>query len=149
METKKTVKPVQVDYKCPKCKQGYLRPTGTVLSTYPARFPHKCNNFYCDYMETFSDKQYPYLEYVDVDEQEPELWVVKYGFPESDSNPNQKSIYFSTFALNAVEAKYKAFQNKTFLDLINFRSFKKDLIVVYNPDDKEKENLKINDVVMY
>ena len=147
METRKDVKTVQVDYKCPKCNNGYLRPTGIVYSTYPAQFPHRCNNKNCDYGETFTDKQYPYMDFVDVDTIEPELWVVKYGFPESDSS-NQKSIYFSTFALSANEAKSKAFQNKTFLELINFRNFNKELIVVYNPDDKEKQLLKIDDTIM-
>jgi hypothetical protein len=146
METRKDVKTVQVDFKCPKCNVGFLRPTGVVYSTYPAKFPHKCNH--CDYNETFTDKQYPYMDFVDVDTIELELWVVKYGYPESDTNPNQKSIYFSTFALSANEAKSKAFQNKTFLELINFRNFNKELIVVYRPDDKEKQLLKIDDTIM-
>lgn len=149
MEIKNEVKSVQVDYRCPECKIGFLRPTGIVYSTYPPKFPHKCNNINCNYMETFTDKKYPYVEYVNVSEQEPELWVVKYGYPESDTVPSKSSIYFSTFALNAGEAKYKAFQNKRFLDLINFSKFNKEYICVYMPDDKEKENLKINDVVMY
>ena len=65
METRKEVKQVQVDYQCPKCKKGYLRPTGMALTTYPPQFPHKCNN--CDYMETFRDKQYPYIDYEEID----------------------------------------------------------------------------------
>jgi len=62
-ETRKEVKQVQVDYRCPKCNKGYLRPTETVFSTYPPQFPHKCNN--CDYMETFS-KQYPHIDYEEI-----------------------------------------------------------------------------------
>ncbi len=67
METRKEVKQVQVDYRCPKCKNGYLRPTGTVLNSNPPQFPHKCNN--CDYMETFRDKQYPYIDYEEITNQ--------------------------------------------------------------------------------
>ncbi len=53
METKKEVKVFMVDYKCPKCEIGYLRPTGTILSTYPPQIPHRCNNEKCDYGENF------------------------------------------------------------------------------------------------
>jgi hypothetical protein len=61
MEQIKEVKPVQVDYKCPKCEQGYLRPTEICHSTHPPLFPHKCTN--CEYGETFSGKKYPYINY--------------------------------------------------------------------------------------
>jgi len=63
METRQEVKTIQVDYKCPKCNTGYLRPTGIVLCTYPPQYPHKCNNPKCDYGQTFPDARYPYLEY--------------------------------------------------------------------------------------
>lgn len=59
METKKEVKTVQVDYECPKCETGKLRPTGICLTTYPPMYPHKCTD--CDYGETFTDKMYPYI----------------------------------------------------------------------------------------
>ncbi len=68
METTKEVKAVRVDYKCPNCQQGYLRPTGTVYTTYPPQIPHKCTH--CDYGETFSDKRYPYIDYVEIDKAE-------------------------------------------------------------------------------
>lgn len=55
------VKTVKIDYKCPKCGKGYLRPTGVCYSTNPPMFPHKCNN--CDYGETFENKTYPYIDY--------------------------------------------------------------------------------------
>lgn len=51
METRNKVETVQVDYKCPKCENGYLRPTGTCYPTNPPQFPHRCNNEKCDYME--------------------------------------------------------------------------------------------------
>lgn len=60
MEEKKEVKTFKVDYKCPKCKRGYLRHNGLVLTSYPAQYPHNCNNKDCDYDETFLDKTYPY-----------------------------------------------------------------------------------------
>ena len=47
-----------VEMKCEKCGKGLMKPFGnTVLSTYPPRFPHKCN--YCGNIENFLI-QYPY-----------------------------------------------------------------------------------------
>lgn len=63
METKTIVHPVMIDYKCPKCDIGYLRPTGTVFACDPPHYPHSCNNPNCYYGETIRDKQYPYIEY--------------------------------------------------------------------------------------
>lgn len=60
MEFGEEVKTIQVDYECPNCEVGRLRPNGNVLSTYPAQYPHSCN--VCDYTKTFN-KTYPYLEY--------------------------------------------------------------------------------------
>ena len=60
MEIKKEVKTVEIDYKCPKCKVGRLRPTGVKQMTYPPKYPHKCTN--CDYTETFRNT-YPYIDY--------------------------------------------------------------------------------------
>lgn len=53
MEVKNEVKTVRVDYLCPKCEKGFLRPTGQVQTAYPPQYPHKCNNPDCDYYETF------------------------------------------------------------------------------------------------
>jgi hypothetical protein len=61
MEVKNEVKTVRVDYLCPKCEKGFLRPTGQVLSSNPPQYPHKCNNPDCDYYETFMGKTYPYI----------------------------------------------------------------------------------------
>ena len=62
METKHEVKMIEVDFLCPKCEKGNLRPNGNVswLSD-PPQFPHKCNS--CDYEQTFTVK-YPTLSYV-------------------------------------------------------------------------------------
>ena len=62
MEARKEVKPIKVDYKCPKCDNGYLRTYGTVLTSYPPQYPHKCNNLKCDYVQNFSIT-YPYIDY--------------------------------------------------------------------------------------
>ena len=51
-EVRRKVIPIEVDFKCPKCGIGYLRNNGTVLTTNPPMFPHKCNNPACDYGET-------------------------------------------------------------------------------------------------
>lgn len=65
-ESRKQVVPIQVDYDCPKCAAGQMRPTGcgtTVgWSTY---WPHECNNSECDYKETF-EKQYPFVVYEEI-----------------------------------------------------------------------------------
>jgi len=60
MEEREKVKTIKVDYKCPKCDVGYLRPSGTVLTSYPPQYPHKCTE--CDYTENFN-RTYPYIEY--------------------------------------------------------------------------------------
>lgn len=61
MEEIKEVKMVRVDYKCPKCDNGYLRPTGTCLTSSPPIYPHKCTH--CEYSENFKNKTYPYVDY--------------------------------------------------------------------------------------
>jgi hypothetical protein len=63
MEERKEVKTIKVDYLCPKCGKGYLRPTGQVFTTNPPQYPHRCNNPECDYGETFMGIAYPYFDY--------------------------------------------------------------------------------------
>ena len=63
MEVRKKVDTIKVDYRCPKCGKGFLRPTGQVLYSNPLQYPHRCNNNDCDYGETFTDKSYPYIDY--------------------------------------------------------------------------------------
>lgn len=60
MEETKQVHTFEVDFKCPNCDAGYLRPTGTVLCSYPPIYPHKCNNITCDYVENFR-VNYPHI----------------------------------------------------------------------------------------
>jgi hypothetical protein len=61
MEEKREVRTFEVDYKCPKCDVGYLRPTGIVCDNNPPTYPHKCTN--CDYNKVIKDHKYPYLVY--------------------------------------------------------------------------------------
>ena len=61
MEERKEVKTFEVDFKCPKCNIGYLRPTGIVCDNNPPTYPHKCNN--CDYSKVMKGHKYPYLVY--------------------------------------------------------------------------------------
>lgn len=65
MEEKYEVKMVKVDFKCPRCNKGYLRPTGTVLTSYPPQYPHMCDSMDCDYGQTFS-VTYPYIDHVPI-----------------------------------------------------------------------------------
>jgi transposase-like protein len=48
----------QVDEKCPVCGQGYMRPTGIVLTSQPALFEHKCTK--CNYKANYTVR-YPYF----------------------------------------------------------------------------------------
>ena len=61
MEERKEVRTFEVDYKCPKCSTGYLRPIGIVCDNNPPTYPHKCNN--CDYSKVMKGHKYPYLVY--------------------------------------------------------------------------------------
>jgi hypothetical protein len=61
------VRVFQIDYKCPKCGIGYLRPTGIICSANPPMHPHKCSNPDCDYAETIVGNTYPYVGYESID----------------------------------------------------------------------------------
>ena len=63
MEVKREVRTFEVDFKCPKCGIGYLRPTGIAVGGTPIQYPHKCNNPDCDYHEIIKGYVYPYLVY--------------------------------------------------------------------------------------
>lgn len=52
------VQATQVDERCPKCGQGWMRGTGIVLTSNPPQYPHKCTN--CGYTQTYG-VQYPYI----------------------------------------------------------------------------------------
>jgi hypothetical protein len=53
MESKKLVNTYIVDYECPECGEGVLKPTGEVLTSFPAQYPHKCTH--CNHTETFRE----------------------------------------------------------------------------------------------
>ena len=61
MEERREVKTFEVDFKCPKCGAGYLRPTGIVCDNNPPTYPHKCTN--CNYNKVIKGHKYPYLVY--------------------------------------------------------------------------------------
>jgi len=60
METTTKTETVIKDFRCPKCKNGKLRPFGLTYLTNPPKYPHKCLN--CGYKQTFK-KRYPYVDY--------------------------------------------------------------------------------------
>jgi hypothetical protein len=66
MEVTNEVKTINIDYKCDKCNEGYMRPTGTVFPTNPPQIPHKCNNSLCNESKTFN-LYYPYIDYKPID----------------------------------------------------------------------------------
>lgn len=60
MEIRQELETIEVDFICPKCKVGNLRPTGKGLMIQPLRYPHKCTE--CDNQQTFKVR-YPYHEF--------------------------------------------------------------------------------------
>jgi hypothetical protein len=48
----------QADERCPVCGNGWMRPTGIVLTSQPPHFEHKCNA--CDYKQNYTVR-YPYV----------------------------------------------------------------------------------------
>ena len=58
MEEKCKVNTYEIDYKCDVCGKGYMRPLGTVLPSYPAQYPHRCNK--CGAEMNVIGHTYPY-----------------------------------------------------------------------------------------
>jgi hypothetical protein len=56
------IRPIQVDYKCDECGNGYYRPTGNMLLCDPPKYPHRCNNEKCDGNKVFTER-YPTVRY--------------------------------------------------------------------------------------
>lgn len=50
------LRPIRVDYKCDKCGDGCMRPTGTVLMSDPPKYEHRCQ--LCGARQNFTH-QYP------------------------------------------------------------------------------------------
>lgn len=65
MEKLTDVKLIEVDYECPECKIGKLRPTGTCFASNPPQYPHFCNNDNCGHGDTFN-VSYPHTRYVPI-----------------------------------------------------------------------------------
>lgn len=57
-EEKYKVNTYEIDFKCDVCRTGYMRPTGEILTTFPAQFPHRCNH--CGAEMTVREHTYPY-----------------------------------------------------------------------------------------
>ena len=53
---------VRADRRCDQCAEGYFRPTGVVLASCPAQYPHRCS--ICDRAQTFTER-YPHVVYED------------------------------------------------------------------------------------
>jgi len=55
MEEIKQILTFELDFKCPSCNEGYLRPIGTILAAHLPilMYPHRCNNIACGYVEDF------------------------------------------------------------------------------------------------
>ena len=61
-EIEREVTSIKVSMKCPECGVGEMEMSGgIVLTTYPAQYPHNCDN--CDYSCHYSGVQYPYIKH--------------------------------------------------------------------------------------
>ncbi len=58
MSEVRNVQVSQVDERCPVCGNGWMRPTGIVLTSNPPQFPHKCT---CCWYEQVYSVNYPYI----------------------------------------------------------------------------------------
>ena len=71
------IRPILVDYKCDKCGNGYMRPSGICLTSNPPQWPHRCTN--CDAHMNFTEK-YPTVRYtaegelLDLKNYKPQTW---------------------------------------------------------------------------
>jgi hypothetical protein len=41
------LKPILKSMKCPNCSEGYMKPTGMVLTSYPEQYRHYCDKCNC------------------------------------------------------------------------------------------------------
>ena len=57
-EEKYKVTTYEIDFKCDVCEEGYMRPTGEVLLTFPMQYPHRCNH--CGAEMIVREHTYPY-----------------------------------------------------------------------------------------
>lgn len=61
MEIKREVKSIEIDMKCDKCGDAFMRYDGTgVLMSNPPQYPHVCS--LCGNKENYR-KKYPYIVY--------------------------------------------------------------------------------------
>ena len=58
MQEVRNVNSRQVDFRCPECQNGWMRPSGIVLTSNPPQYPHTCTS--CSYKQTFGVR-YPYV----------------------------------------------------------------------------------------
>ena len=84
MEVEYDVKTVLVRMKCDKCKEGFMEKDGNIiLTSYPPRFPHKCN--YCGHRENYT-VQYPYTKSILKGEEQMKPLVYFNDFKPYDNN---------------------------------------------------------------
>jgi hypothetical protein len=60
-EEQTEVKVYMVEYRCDKCGNGYLKPTGSMLASSPPWYPHECD--FCGDISKFHKEKYPLTRY--------------------------------------------------------------------------------------
>lgn len=58
-EEKYKVNTYEIHYKCDVCGKGYMRCTGEILLTFPAKYPHRCD--YCGAEMIVMGHTYPHI----------------------------------------------------------------------------------------
>lgn len=58
------VRPRKINMRCPKCKEGFMKFSGPVLTSDPAQYGHICNRYTCKH-KGFYYKSYPYIDYIE------------------------------------------------------------------------------------
>jgi len=66
-EVKQQVQVFRVNYQCDGCHADNVYPTGFVLTSYPAQYPHVCRS--CGFTITLL-KRYPCTDYVEVTDEQ-------------------------------------------------------------------------------
>jgi len=128
MEIRTPVKTIQVKYKCPKCKTGYLIQRGVVWDSIPASYEHHCTTGECDFT-TMLDKRYPYIDYEEdrnhelhplqkryISSEIDSVKILIHGYPINPDEPRGDWQCFGAFKIIVDEQQDKVELQKIFFE---------------------------------